>query len=125
MELLNVEGTEKATLRKAAAPVPPGIYTNELAQRPGTPASVTIILLDNNNTNLQRQMFARQQVLKYLQTIKPEDRIGIYRLSGGLKVLHSYTTDSPDLVAFLGSYPGKEIPNLSQHITPTSLDADL
>jgi VWFA-related protein len=125
IDLFNVEATDKGTLPKAVAPLPPGIYTNELAQRPGTPGSVTIILLDNNNTNLQRQMYARQQVLKYLQTIKPEDRIGIYRLSGGLKVLHSYTTDSSDLVALLGSYRGKDIPDLSQNMAPGALDGEL
>src|SRR5271163_3628088 len=86
IDLFNVQATDKATLPQAANPLPPGVYTNELTQRPGTPASVTIILIDNNNTNLVRQMYARQQILKYLQTIKPEDRIGIYRLSGGLKV---------------------------------------
>jgi VWFA-related protein len=124
IDLFNVEATNKAMLPKAAAPLPPGIYTNELAQRPGTPASVTIILLDNNNTNLERQMYARQQVLKYLQTIKPEDRIGIYRLGGGLKVLHSYTTDSADLVALLANYKGKDIPDLSKNATG-ALDGEM
>jgi VWFA-related protein len=124
IDLFSVEATDKATLPKAAAPLPPGIYTNELAQRPGAPASVTIILLDNNNTNLQRQMYARQQVLKYLQTIKPEDRIGIYRLGNGLKVLQSYTTDSTDLVNLLANYKGRDIPDLSQNATG-ALDGEL
>jgi VWFA-related protein len=124
IDLFNVEATEKATLPQAAKPLPPGIYTNELAQRPGTPASVTIILLDTTNTKLTDQLIARQQVLKYLQTIKPEDHIGIYRFSGGLKVLHSYTTDSSDLVALLGSYKGKDIPDLSKNATGT-LDGEL
>jgi len=124
IDLFNVEATDKGKLPETANPLPPGIYTNELAQRPGTPASVTIILIDNNNTNLERQMYARQQILKYLQTIKPEDHIGIYRLSGGLKVLHSYTTDSADLVALLGNYKNKEIPDLSQNASG-ALDGDL
>jgi VWFA-related protein len=124
IDLFNVEASGSAKLPQAAKPLPPGIYTNELAQRPGTPSSVTIILIDNNNTNLQNQMYARQQVLKYLQTIKPEDHIGIYRLAGGLKVLHSYTSDSSDLVALLGSYRGKDIPDLSQNST-NPLDGEL
>jgi VWFA-related protein len=124
IDLFNVESSSAAALPQAAQPLPPGIFTNELEQRPGTPASVTIILLDNNNTNLQNQMYARQQVLKYLQTIKPEDRIGIYRLAGGLKVLHNYTTDSADLVALLGTYRGKDIPDLSKN-EPGALDGEL
>ena len=124
IDLFNVEATDKATLPQTAKPLPPGIYTNELAQRPGTPASVTIILLDTTNTKLTDQMIARQQVLKYLQTIKPEDHIGIYRYSGGLKVLHSYTTDSADLVAMLANFKGKDIPDLSQNATG-ALDGEL
>jgi len=124
IDLFSVESTGNTPLPQTAKPLPPGIFTNELEQKPGTPASVTIILLDNNNTNLQNQMQARRQVLQYLQTIKPEDHIGIYRLSGGLKVLHSYTTDSSDLVSLLGSYKNKDIPDLSQN-AQGALDGDL
>jgi VWFA-related protein len=124
IDLFNVEASDAAKLPQTAKPLPPGIYTNELAQRSGTPGSVTIILIDNTNTNLENQMFARQQVLKYLQTVKPEDHIGIYRFSGGLKVLHSYTTDSSDLVALLGSYRGKDIPDLSQKLA-NPLDGEM
>jgi VWFA-related protein len=63
-------------------------------------------------------------VLKYLQTIRPEDHIGIYRLAGGLKVLHSYTSDSTDLVRLLGTYRTKDIPDLSKN-DPNSLDKEL
>jgi VWFA-related protein len=125
IDLFNVESTVGSNpLPEAANPLPPGIYTNELEQKPGTPRSVTIILLDNTNTNIQNQMYARQQVLKYLQTIKPEDHIGIYRYANGLRVLHSYATDSADLVALLGSYRGKDIPDLSQN-AQGALDGEL
>jgi VWFA-related protein len=124
ISLFNVESSSASALPQSFKPLPPNIFTNELEQRPGTPASVTILLLDNTNTNLQNQMFARQQVLKYLQSIKPEDHIGIYRLANGLKVLHSYTTDSSDLIAMLGKYRGAEIPDLSK-TTPSDLDTQL
>jgi VWFA-related protein len=120
----SVQSTTASSLPKAASPLPPGIFTNQLVQRPGSPASVTIILLDNTNTNVQNQMVARQQVLKYLQIIKPEDHIGIYTFANGLKVLHSFMTDSSDLVALLANYKGKEIPDLSQ-ANPAALDGDM
>jgi VWFA-related protein len=96
--------------------LPPNVFTNKLVARPGTPQSVTIILLDSYNTHLQDQIFARQQVVKFLQTIRPEDRVGLYVLTGrGLKVLHDYTTDSTDMLRALNAFSdGKTLPDLSQ-----------
>jgi VWFA-related protein len=96
--------------------LPPGVYTNKLLQKPGTPQSVTVILLDTQHSKLEDQMFARQQVVKFLQTIRPEDRVALYLLNGrGLKVLHDYTTDSTDLLRALNAFSdGKTLPDLSQ-----------
>ncbi len=121
----SVESTGGAsTLPRVAKALPPGIFTNELEQQAGTPGGVTIILLDNMNTNLQDQVIARHQVIKYLQTIKPEDRIGIYAFGNGLKVLHDYTTDSSDLIARLGKYRGENLPDLSAS-EPHSMDPEM
>ena len=100
-----------------ASPVklPPGVYTNKLTAKAGTPQSVTVILLDMFNLRVQDQMFARQQVIKYLKTIRPEDRVAIYLLGNSLKVLHDYTTDSTDLLRALNAFgDGKTLPDLSQ-----------
>jgi VWFA-related protein len=95
--------------------LPPGVYTNKLMAKPGTPQSVTVILLDLFNTHLQDQMFARQQIIKFLQTIRPEDRVALYVLGNSLKVLHDYTTDSTDLLRALNAFgDGKTLPDLSQ-----------
>ena len=103
-------------LPSSGVKLPPNVFTNKLAARPGTPQSVTVILLDTQHTHLQDQMFARQQVVKYLQTIRPEDRVALYVLSGnGLKVLHDYTTDSTDMLRALNAFSdGKTLPDLSQ-----------
>jgi VWFA-related protein len=103
-------------LPESPVKLPPNVYTNKLVQKPGTPQSVTVILLDTFNTHLQDQMFARQQVVKFLQTIRPEDRVALYMLYGnGLKVLHDYTTDSTDLLRALNAFSdGKTLPDLSQ-----------
>jgi VWFA-related protein len=109
---------ESSNGKLPASPIklPPGVYTNKLMAKPGTPQSVTVILLDTFNTHLQDQMFARQQVVKFLQTIRPEDRVALYILGGnGLKVLHDYTTDSTDLLRALNAFSdGKTLPDLSQ-----------
>ena len=109
-------------LPQSPVKLPPGVYTNQLMSKPGTPQSVTIILLDMQNTSMRagtamaQQQWARQQVVKYLQTIHPEDRVGVYLLTGaGLKVLHDYTTDSSGFLRALNAYgDGKTLPDVSQ-----------
>ena len=97
----------RAILPPSNQPLPPGTVTNELEQRPGTPAAVTAILLDGVNTSFSDQSYARQQVIQFLKQIQPEDRIAIYTLDNrGLRVLHDYTRDSSDLVAKLAKYQG-------------------
>ncbi|HEY3837771.1 MAG TPA: VWA domain-containing protein [Bryobacteraceae bacterium] len=114
---LSVFSVEASNGALPASPVklPPGVYTNKLTAKPGTPQSVTVILLDMFNLRVQDQMFARQQVIRYLKTIRPEDRVGIYLLGNSLKVLHDYTTDSTDLLRALNAFgDGKTLPDLSQ-----------
>ena len=53
-------------------------------QKPGTPQSVTVILLDTQTMGVRGmadQMYARQQLVKFLQTIRPEDRVALYLLT--------------------------------------------
>ncbi len=93
--------------------LPPNIFTNELEQKPGTPTSVTIILLDGLNTAWKDQAYARNQVVKFLQTVEPGDRVGLYLLGNGLKVMHDFTSDATDLIAKLGTYKGQLLPDLA------------
>ena len=78
----------RAVLPAAAEPLPPGTFTNQLEQRSGTPAGVTAILLDGVNTTFNDQSYARLQVIKFLQQIKPEDRIATFDQDGTLWVEH-------------------------------------
>jgi VWFA-related protein len=117
-QTISTFSVESSNGKLPASPLklPPNVYTNKLVQKPGTPQSVTVILLDTFNTHLQDQLFARQQVVKFLQTIRPEDRVALYILYGnGLKVLHDYTTDSTDMLRALNAFSdGKTLPDLSQ-----------
>jgi VWFA-related protein len=104
----------RAILPSSDAPLPQGTFTNQLEQRPGTPAAVTAILLDGVNTRFSDQTYARQQVLQFLKQIQPEDRIAIYTLdSRGLRVLHDYTTDSADLLVKLTKYQADIAPDVT------------
>ncbi|MGA3027419.1 MAG: VWA domain-containing protein [Bryobacteraceae bacterium] len=77
-------------------PLPPGTFTNILAARGQAVNGITVVLLDLVNTRMADRMFARQQLIKYLEEIQPQDRIGVYVFSGRLRVLHEYTADMAD-----------------------------
>lgn len=104
-------------------PLPPNVYTNELTQRSGVPASVTMILLDNLNTKFTDQAYAKQQVIQFLRQIEPADRIALYTLGRGLRVLHDYTTDSSQLLRKLSAYRGENLPDVAAS-EPSSFGGD-
>ena len=83
------------------------VYSNRLGVRSAAPGSVTVILLDSLNTTWADQVRARAQVLRFLRQIRPDDRIGIYALGRGLRVLHDYTSDSASLVRLLAVWRGE------------------
>ncbi len=111
VSLFSVESNGK--LPVAPQPLPPETFTNRLEQKAGVPSSITIILLDGLNTPYRDQAFAREQIVKYLKTIEPGDRIGVYTLGRGIRVLHDYTADSSKLLRKLNSYSGQNLPDLA------------
>ncbi len=108
-------------LPSAPPKLPVNFFTNELEQRPGTPSSVTVILRDGLNTKWEDQAYAKAQVIKFLQTIQPQDRVGIYTLGRGLRVLHDFTTDSSALLERLKRFSGQNLPDLAAS-EPTVMD---
>ena len=93
-----------------SAKLAPNVFTNQLQQKSAVPSSVTVILIDELNTKIHDQVWAKQQVIRYLKTIHPEDRVAIYALGRGLRVLHDFTTDSSDLLRHLEKYNGAFLP---------------
>jgi VWFA-related protein len=81
--------------------LPPGVYSNRPEYRsPGRP--ITVLLLDAINTPFKDQAYARLQMLKFVQqNFKPNDRMGIFTLTGSLNVLQDFTTDPQILNAAL------------------------
>jgi VWFA-related protein len=91
------------TMRRlvTAEPLPPNTFSNRAANSQGQGQSVTAILLDFLNTRWQDRVYAKAQVVKFLQQLQPDDRVALYSLSSGLRVLHNFTTDSESLVRAL------------------------
>lgn len=111
----SVNGTgPEADLKNA--PLPAGTFSNRSAAPPG----VTVILLDALNTltgsgsqsweehvQWPEQLAlanARQQLIRFVATLEPEDRVAIYSLGKSLDVLSDFTTDRARLQAILEKY---------------------
>jgi VWFA-related protein len=92
---------------KKLPPLPPNIFTNKTDRRPDAPKSVTVVLFDGLNTKFEDQAYARQQVVKYLQQVGPEDRVALYALGIELRVLHDFTSDTSVLLQTLARYRGR------------------
>jgi len=92
-------------------PLPADQYTNRFEKQGEVPTSVTVILFDGLNTKVTDQAYAKQQVVKFIQTqVKPQDRVAIYSLGSDLRILHDFTNDSSSLLAALGAYNGRYSP---------------
>ena len=89
--------------------LPPHYFTNRFDLKGEDPGAVTVILFDTLNTSSQDQTYVRQQVLRFLQTIKPQDHVAIYALTNNLIILHDFTQDVAALVDAVSRFTPKEI----------------
>jgi VWFA-related protein len=86
------------------APLPQNTFTNRVELRPKAPNSVTVMLLDGLNTRFEDQVYAKQQLIKFLAQLQPGDRVAVYALGRELRTLHDFTTDSSSILRVLGKY---------------------
>jgi VWFA-related protein len=96
VELFSVEGKGTAAPPPPAPPRQAREFSNKL---PDT-GSVTIILYDQLNTSDVDRMNVREHVARFLEQIRPDDRVGLYVLGGDmqLRVAHDFTSDASALV---------------------------
>ena len=110
------------------APLPPNMFTNRFDQKGEEPGAVTVILFDTLNTSVRDQQYVRKQILRFLQTLKPQDHVALYALTTELLVLHDFTQDDSALVTAVGHYTPKELAAFDASNTPPvnliSLGAD-
>lgn len=109
--------------------LPPNVFTNRYdLTGEDTPGAVTVVLFDALNTAPQDQSFVRREVIRFLQTLKPQDHVAVYGLTTQLFTLHEFTRDSSDLVAAAQHFTPKELAAFDASHTPVidlvSLGAD-
>ena len=79
--------------------MPANVFTNFPTTKSAD--SVNVLLLDLLNTQPSDQALARQQVIKYLDTVQPGARIAIFALGSQLRIVRGFTTDFSGLSAAL------------------------
>jgi VWFA-related protein len=72
------------------------------------PDSLTVILLDGLNTKFTDQHSAKEAIIQFLKQLHPGDRVAIYTLTDGLRVLHDFTSDTAALLASLDAHRNQE-----------------
>ncbi|HEV1993339.1 MAG TPA: VWA domain-containing protein [Candidatus Acidoferrum sp.] len=90
----------------ASATLPPNVFSNRFDQSGQAPGSVTVILFDALNTEFLDQAYARQQVVKFLRQLKPQDHVAIYLLTTQLTILNEFTQDSSSLLRAIERFGG-------------------
>jgi VWFA-related protein len=78
-------------------PLPPNTFTNVPAAVPAD--SVNVLLMDALNTPMQDQTYVHKEMVKYLASIPPGIRIGVFLLSNRLRIVQGFTEDSSALRA--------------------------
>jgi len=111
------------TAKHPASLLPANAFTNRYdlkGQEP--PAAVTVVLFDALNTAPQDQSYVRKEVIRFLQTLKPQDHVAVYGLTQQLFILHEFTRDASDLVAAAQRFTPQELAAFDASHTP---DIDL
>ena len=116
-------GPEASAPAQPVRTLPPNIFTNRRDKLGEKPGSNTIIFLDALNTGIRDQMYARDQVLKFLRNMQPEDHFAIYALTGPtqVQIVHEFTRDDTALIKAMNEYSPKQ-PDPSIVPFATSLD---
>jgi VWFA-related protein len=108
-------------LPKNLPPLAPGVVSNRYTNFTSggekhlapIPTSLTVILLDGLNTAFTDQHYAKEALIKFLNQLQPGDRVAVYTLTNGLRVLHDFTSDTESLLTALKKHRNQDSSALS------------
>ena len=112
--------SSKATAGKSI-PLPPGAVSNRITMSGQEPAGTTVVLYDTLNTATEDQAWARQEMLRYLETLERGDHFALYSLGKVLEVIQDFT-DDPQVIMRAAR---RSRPESSADRTADDLTADL
>jgi VWFA-related protein len=97
----NFEHPGSAPAPTAQAQLPPSVVTNAPKFQSN---SLNVILFDTVNGEFAEHAYARDQLLKFLNTAELGRPVAIFALQNQLKLLHDFTTDNKSLSAAVAKY---------------------
>jgi len=90
-------------------PLPPNTFTNVPTVAPNQ--SINVLLMDALNTPSSDQMYVHLQMVKYLASLPPGVRIGVFMLSERLRMIQGVTQDSNVLREAIAKFASKPAPS--------------
>lgn len=119
LALFSVESSRMS--RPAPRPAPANTYTNRFEQLGETPTAVTAVLFDGLNTRIEDQAFARDQIVRFLLGLQPGERVAIYLMGRGPRVVQEFTSDPGSLLQALREHRGSREPALDAPLCDPAL----
>lgn len=95
------------------SPLPAGVVSNRINRAGSETAGATVLLWDALNSEMQDQAWVRNQVMKYLQTMRPGDPVAVYLLTKSLKVVQDFTGDPSRLIQAMAHTGAEQSADLS------------
>jgi len=84
----------RAPKAPAAAATETFRFTNRIPVNPVARAPVLyVVLFDGLNTQVTDQAYAREHIVRFLNSVRPGELVAIYILGSSLRVAHDFTTD--------------------------------
>ena len=80
-----------------ALDLPENVYTNYVSR--GEPGALTVLLFDSLNTSPRDLTSARTKMLNFLKKLPPGTQVALYALGSQLRMVHSFTENSDELIA--------------------------
>jgi VWFA-related protein len=97
----NFEHSGGSLTHTAQIQLPPSVVTNAPTFQSN---SLNVILFDAANGDFTEQVYARDQLLKFLNGTPLDRPVAIYAMQSQLKLLHDFTTDNKSLSAAVAKY---------------------
>jgi VWFA-related protein len=84
------------------------VFSNKFVEGTGRASVATVILLDAINTSRQDFALAEEQVVRFVEEMKPEDRVALYSITlSKFTVHHDFTSDKDALLRALADARSK------------------
>lgn len=116
-EFSETDVPDEAVPSRTPAKADPNLFSNETAAP--EPGAVTMVLLDLLNTPSQDQVYARQQLIKFLESKPKNLQFALCTLSGGashLQLIQGFTQDETVLLAAARANKGRKNKELPQDV---------